>query len=146
MANAVVEERSSSVEQLKGTEASQVGLEIFSDQLELILKKIESRQGGTSGTEYLMLSFSMCVKFDPKNVRENRFLNVPIYCPVDVARKAMQGMKKGEPLDKKWLVAVEFTPSLYKGRDGLMYTNFRAEVTGMVLSDDTVAIDEDMPY
>ena len=104
---------------------SDLGLELFRGELELEMKKFEKKHS-EAGNEYAMFYFDTCVRFDKENQRNNRYILVPLYCSMEVARKCLGGIKN--LVGKRYRISVVFTPSIYKGKDGSFFTNFRAEI------------------
>jgi CRISPR/Cas system-associated endoribonuclease Cas2 len=104
--------------------------EVFQGELSLELKKIESRVGKESENKYFMLFFSMCVNFDEENMRNNRFLDVPIYASEDFMKTTFPGQKPKDLVDRRYRIKVDFSPQL-RTFSGQKYCDFRAFVASM---------------
>ena len=108
----------------------QDGLELFKSTMELELKRFEKRKSGEN-QEYVIFYFDTCVRFNPDNQRDNRYLLVPLYSSMETATRCLGGKK--DILNKRYRIDVVFTPSLFKSKNGEMFANFRAEIEELEL-------------
>lgn len=106
-------------------QVNELGLELFRSELELEMKKFEKKRS-EAGNEYAMFYFDTCVRYDKDNPRNNRYILMPLYCSMEVARECLGGIKK--LVGKRYRISVVFTPSIYKGKNGDYYASFRAEI------------------
>lgn len=111
----------------------QEGVEVFRSTLNLVLKKWEKRQSEQSKEHYYMFYFDTCVRFNPDNVRENRYILMPLYISAETSRRCLS--KEDNIKDKLCKIDVVFYPSLFKGKNGEMFSNFRAEIENIEVLD-----------
>ena len=104
------------------------GVETFMGKQRLELKKIESRTSNATNEIYYVLHFDMCVKFDSQNIRNNRFIMVPLYCKSDVFLKTFKGLKTSQCIGQKFDIEVEFTPNIRATANGIKFCTFNAEI------------------
>ncbi len=111
------------------------GVEVFKGVQKLELKRIESRTSTRTNETYYVLHFDMCVKFDAENWRNNRFLMIPLYCPIELFYSTFKGLRPSQCTGKKYEIEVEFTPNVRTSTSGQRFVNFNAEIKSIVWLD-----------
>lgn len=115
----------------------EIGKETFQGTQILELKKIEKRVSKLEKNFY-MLYFNMCVKYDPDNIRNNIFLDIPFYASEEFMDYTFEGVEDLNQLkDKKYLITVDFEPRLEVTKEGLKYAKFIPSIISMILEPGT---------